>query len=401
MSDAREIPLVPAARLAELPVLGQLLADPHVRLVPRPIESRWMYEKLEHGSSVGWNPFRSEVYVGERSVFQRWRASPHDDLRRLNEGDLLVHEAMFVTHDYLHCWATATIQQLRPALGFGTTPIDADNADAMAFALLITEAAAVVGLDYWCLSTFELEQRLRIGTAFRNLAVTYRESDLPEYQLLNPEFAVQDPSFFETLAVFYCTGELHGFDLIDARRSPRLLSWLRHELSYGELQRRYARRWMQHLSGRTLYPTDAELAAEVPIEHDWQVELIEELGARLWAKVKQGDPQSVPGAELDALWRSGDRGPLDFRFTNIVALPGDLREHVRARGYRPESQRQGIDQILRRHRYPEGEGAHASRRAVVQLRDRVDLETFLWSLGNLEAIEDRGEDHLRDLFFLG
>lgn len=147
------------------------------------------------------------------------------------------------------------------------------------------------------------------------------------------------------------------------------------------------------MSGRTLYPTDAELAAEVPIEHDWQVELIEELGARLWAKVKQGDPQSVPGAELDALWRSEDRGPLDFRFTNIVALPGDLREHVRARGYRPESQRQGIDQ--------EGEGAQASRRAMVQLRDRVDLETFLWALGNLEAIEDRGEDHLRDLFFLG
>jgi hypothetical protein len=401
MSETPEVPIVPARRLAELPVLEQLLADPHVRIVPRPIESRWRYEKLDHGSSVGFNPFRNEVYVGERSVFQRWRSSPDADLRLLNEGDLLVHEAMFAAHDYLHCWATATIRQLAPELGFGTVPIDADNVETMAFALLLTEAAAVVGLDYWCLSTLDLDASLRIGTGFRNLAVTYREADLPEYQCFNPEFEVQDPGFFGSLAAFYCTGELYGFDVSDVRRSPRLLSWLRHELSYGELQRRYTRRWLQHLAGRTLYESESQVTAEVPVEEDWQVELIEELGARLWAKVKQGDRQSVAGAELDALWRAGDRGPLDFRFTNIVALPGELREHLRARGYRKESQRQGMDQILRRHRYPVGEGADASRRAVRELRDRVDLETFLWSLGALERIEGRGEEQLQDLFFLG
>jgi hypothetical protein len=401
MSEAPEVQIVPASRLAELPVLDQLLADPHVRVVPRPIESRWKYEKLDHGSSTGFNPFRNEVYVGEHSVFQRWRSSPDGDLRLLNEGDLLVHEAMFVAHDYLHCWATATIQQLAPALGFGIAPIDADNVEAMAFALLLTEAAAVVGLDYWCLSTLDLDASLRIGTDFRNLAVTYREADLPEYQQFDPEFVVQDPGFFSSLAAFYCTGVLYGFDLSCIRRSPRLLAWLRHELSYGELQRRYTRRWLQHLSGRTLYPSESHLTAEVPVDEEWQAELIDELGARLWAKVKQGDPQPVAGAELTALWRSDDRGPLDFRFTNIVALPGELREHLRSRGYRKESQRQGMDQVLRRHRYPVGEGAESSRRAVRELRDRVDLETFLWSLGALETIEGRGEDHLRDLFFLG
>lgn len=400
MSHARELPFVPARRLAELPVLEQLLADPHVRLVPRPIESRWKYEKLEHGSSVGFNPFRSEIYVGERSVFQRWRDSPDADLRLLNEGDLLVHEALFVAHDYLHCWAAATIRQLRPELGFGTTPIDASNVEAMAFALLLTEAAAVVGIDYWWLSTFELDASLRVGTALRNLAVGYREADLPEYQQFNPAFEVQDPGFFAVLAAFYCTGELYGFDLSGIRRSPRLLSWLRHELSYGELQRRYTRRWLQHLSGRNLY-TESEVAAAVPLSEDWQRALVEQLGARLWAKIKQGDPQSVAGADLDALWRSPGEGPLDFRFTNIVALPGDLREHVAARGYRTESQRQGIDQILRRHRYPVGEGADASRRAVVELRDRVDLETFLWALERLEPIEGHEDEALRDLFFLG
>jgi hypothetical protein len=401
MSDAPELPIVPARRLAELPVLEQLLADPHVRLVPRPIESRWKYEKLEHGSSVGWNPFRGEIYVGERSVFQRWRSSPDADLRLLNEGDLLVHEALFVAHDYLHCWATATIRQLRPQLGFGTAPIDAGNVEAMAFALLLTEAAAVVGLDYWCLSTFELDASLGVGTAFRNLAVGYREADLPEYQQFDPDFAVQDPGFFARLAAFYCTGELYGFALSDIRRSPRLLSWLRHELSYGELQRRYTRRWLQHLSGQSLYYSESHVAAAVPLAEDWQRELVAELGARLWAKIKEGDRQSVAGADLDALWRSDGKGPLDFRFTNIVALPGDLREHMKTRGYRTESQRQGIDQLLRRHRYPEGEGADASRRAVVELRDRVDLETFLWALERLERIEGQEDEALQDLFFLG
>lgn len=401
MSEAPDVPLVPARRLAELPVLDQLLADPYVRIVPRPVESRWKYEQLEHGSSVGFNPFRNEIYVGAESMFQRWRSSPDGDLRRLNEGDLLVREAMFVAHDYLHCWAAATIRQLRPELGFGTEPVDATNAEAMAFALLLTEAAAVVGLDYWCLSTFELEDALGIGTELRNLAVTYRETDLPEYRRFNPEIEVQAPSFFGELAAFYCSGELQGFELSDIRRSPRLLAWLRHELSYGELQRRYVRRWLQHLAGRTLYPTEADVAAAVPIEEDWQIELVDALGERLWAKVKQGDRQSLPGADLDALWRAGNGGALDFRFTNILALRGDLRDHLRARGYRPESQRQGMDQILRRHRYPVGEGAEAARRAVVQLRDRVDLETFLWSLGNLERIEGGGEEHLLDLFFLG
>lgn len=400
MPDAHALPIVPPGRLAELPVLAQLLADPHVRVVQRPIESRWKYEKLEHGSSVGWNPFRSEIYVGERSVFQRWRKSPQGDLRLLNEGDLLVHEALFVAHDYLHCWATSTIQQLVPQLGFGTTPIDAGNVEAMAFALLLTEAAAVVGLDYWWLSTFELDDALGIGTALRNLAVGYREADLPEYRRFDAEFEVQAPSFFAALAAFYCTGELYGFEPSSIRRSPRLLAWLRHELSYGELQRGYTRRWLQHLSGQSLYG-ESDMAAAVAIEEDWQVELVAELGARLWAKIKQGDAQPVAGADHDALWRSDGRGPIDFRFTNIVALPGDLREHVRARGYRMESQRQGIDQILRRHRYPVGDGADEPRRAVVELRDRVDLETFLWALERLEAIEGREDEALQDLFFLG
>lgn len=401
MSDRPELEIVPASRLAEMPVLDQLLADPHVRVVLRPIETRWKYEKLENGSTFGFNPFRNEIYIGERSVFQRWRSSPDADLRLLNEGDLLVYEAMFVAHDYLHCWATATLRELRPQLGFGTTPIDRDNAEAMAFALLLTEAAAVVGLDYWCLSAMELDERLGIGTCFRNLAVTYRESDLLEYQRFNPEFEVQEPEFFTSLAAFYCTGEFYGFDLADARRSPRLLSWLRHELKYGELQRRYTRRWMQHLSGRTLY-TEAEITAEVPIEEDWQVELIEELGARLWAKVKQGDRQSVAGADLEALWRSPhDEGPLDLRFTNLMAFPGELGELLRSRGYVKESERQGMDQVLRCHRYPVGEGAKRALRSILELRGSVDLETFLWSLGSLERIEAGGEQHLRDMFFLG
>lgn len=401
MSDTPRAAPVPSHRLGELPLLGQFLADPHVRLVLRPVECRWKYEKFEHGSSMGFNPFRNEVYLATGSAFPRWRSSPEADLRLLNEGDLLVYEAMFVAHDYLHCWATATIQHLRPQLGFGTAPLSADNIEAMAFALLLTEAAAVVGLDYWSLSTLELDGMLGVGTNQRNLAVTYRESDLPEYQRFNPDFEVQDPEFFTALAAFYCTGAFYGFDLADARRSPRLVSWLRHELKYGQLQRRYTRGWLQHLAGRPMYPDEEALGAEVPIEEDWQVELIEQLGARLWAKVKQGDSQPAAGVELDSLWRSDDRGPLDFRFTNIGALDQPLPSLVRSRGYVKASKRQGMDQLLRQRQYPTDESGRHARAAILELRDRVELETFMWSLGALQPFDGGGEEHLRDLFFLG
>jgi len=44
-----------------------------------------------------------------------------------------------------------------------------------------------------------------------------------------------------------------------------MLRWLTHELGYGVVQRRYARRWLQHLSGTRLFE-DGELDAPVAID---------------------------------------------------------------------------------------------------------------------------------------
>jgi len=150
----------------------------------------------------------------------RWLRNPAGSARDYNEDDLLVHEVFFAVHDYLHVWTAQPLRELVPEQRLGRSPLAERDHEGLAFLQLVTEAAATVGLDYWCLSTFDINDVVPIGTTHHLLATQYCERDLEEYRRANRPFVVQTPAFFAELARFYCTGELTGFDVNDLRRSP-------------------------------------------------------------------------------------------------------------------------------------------------------------------------------------
>jgi hypothetical protein len=302
--------------LLRIPLVRHLIEDPLVALIPRGIDERWSHSKLSQTDTRGFNPSHGAVYYAARSALAGWLKHPEASARELNESDHLAKYLLFSVHDYLHAWSYQAIAQLVPEIGFGTRPITRDNIESFVFCHLLTEAAATVGLDYWYLSTVELDQVCPIGTTVVNVATDFHQRYVHEYHRFNPRFEVQRIEFFGDLARFYMSGSFRGFNTQDARRSPRLLKWLTHELSYGAKQREFTRRWLRDLSNDEI-PVTGPLAAPVDDQAPWQVRLYDELGALLWEKIKENVRHRFAGRldPREAWCRPADK-PLDFRFVN-------------------------------------------------------------------------------------
>ncbi len=387
---------VPASALSQVPLLGQLLEDPNAQLVARPVDANWAYHANESKPPAGWNPFRGEVYFAANSAFAEWMNCNQEtcDLRILNENDKLLEEAMFAVHDYLHAWACAAIRQLRPSLEFGTGPITDQNFEDHVFAMLVGEAVATVGLDYWYLCCERIDDLLDIGTRFSSLTNKYAERNVGEFLRFNPDFEVQSPDFFGVIARFYCTGRFPGFSREDVQRSPLLMGWLEHELSYGVSQRRYSRAWMRHLQqAPTSLVERTTDGAAVECDQPWQRRLVAELGEMLWAKVKRGDRSLVTDCLPERTW-TAPRDRVDFRFTNVNALPAS--ERTARAGQSPMSSRLWLSQMRGRRRCPrEDKDALAAIKAV-----EGSPAAARWALSQLPLMEGVDEDDVRDLFFL-
>lgn len=110
---------------------------------------------------------------------------------------------------------------LAPWVRFDSGPILRDNIEDFVFCHLLTEAAAAVGLDYWYLSTFNLDERISLGTTLLNLTVDHHERYVSEYRRFCPGWDAQRPDFFSDIARFYCSGVFEGFDVRDVRQSRR------------------------------------------------------------------------------------------------------------------------------------------------------------------------------------
>ncbi|KIG19396.1 hypothetical protein DB30_02677 [Enhygromyxa salina] len=385
-------------QLLSLSATRHILEDPHTRIVRRAIDANWLYEARNSKTSAGWNPFRGEIYIADNSVVGQWLDDPAIDLRVLNENDLFLPEFAFLLHDYLHVFGARTIAELRPELEFGHGELDPARLEEHAFVLVVTEAVATVGLDYWDLCCRNLGRELDIGSAFARLTVSYQTSLEPEYRRYCEDFTAQTPDFFGLIARFYCTGAFPGFDGEALRRSPVTLGWLRHELLYGGSQRRYSRQWLNHLAG--IQP-DQLGALDAPIEiPDWGEAVIKELGARLWAKVKQGDA-CTPAAHWDPerAWRAPQRGPIDFRFTNLAGFE-DLDVEIERRGVLETSRAQWREQLLRSRRYPIGDRDAIA--AVSALAHSQDHAVVAWAAKQLPAYvgAKRSEHEPLDMFFL-
>lgn len=384
-----------------VPLLAKALADPKVRIVERAVDSHWLYDS-KSSASLGWNPFRREIYIGRESLSAALLREPGPDLRDHNEGDLLLPELMFVVHDYLHIWASDQIRQLRPELDFGTASLSADKLEDQAFALLVTEAAATVGLDYWWLSHVSLAQRLDVGSRFATLTVSYQTRHVAEYRRFCPELEAQAPAFFEQIARFYGDGIFPGFSVEDIKRSPLTLGWLRHEISYGAVQRKNARSWLAHLAGPTLRPAPGlDLSRPFDCEIPWRQQLMRELGERLWELVKSDAVIPVRGDHaVEDSW-AAPQGEVDFRFTNALALADEeLERTLLAREFPRRQLRLLADQLLRARVYPRDD--ELARGAIEAARTSDNCASILWTARQLPAV-DASEDsstRVRDLFVL-
>lgn len=375
------------------------VADDTIRIEHRQFDVHWIYSELTNSSNSGFNPFIGKIFVAKGAMLACWLADPKADFRALNESNTLLYELYFYVHDYLHAWATRQIQSLVPERGFGRAPIDEHSLDAHAFLMLVTEACATVGGDYWWLSCEDVPRELEIGSKLRNLTVSYREEDEPEFRRFNPEFSAQTPVFFEQIANFYNTGRFPGFDVNDVRRSPILLKWLRHETAYGELQRRYSRAWLRHLGGLPEV-SNTELDAPVPCDAPWQQSLIRTMSERLWAKVKGGEtlalPEQIPAEET---WRAPERGPIDFRFTNLASFE-DPDGELERRGMVEASRGHWVNQRLRLLDFPHDDPTF--RQMIPTLRTTVEQDggaLLRWALAQ-KTPKVRGTEAVRDLFNL-
>jgi hypothetical protein len=298
-----------------IPLIAQAMADPHFKLQARGIDAGWKYCAISPMNVAGFNPFLSTYFFPNKSCISKWMKKPEMSIRDLNESDLLMKEILFFAHDYLHSWAYRAIHALVPKLGFGSTAITQTNFEDFVFCHILTEACATVGLDYWYLSTISLNKICDVGTLAKTLTVGYRQENDREYRKFNPELNTQSPDFFEVIARFYCSGVFPGFALEDLQRSPMTMSWIKHELEYGEKQREYARSWFSFLSKDTF--SVGALHRPVDTSIPWREKLIRDLGRLLWSQLKENhvyNPESFDSSEVFSGLRT--KSP-DFRFLNL------------------------------------------------------------------------------------
>jgi hypothetical protein len=314
--------------LLNIPLVSQLWRDSSVRIEARGVDTRWSYAKVVDRRVSGFNPFQGVIFTGRHSCLADWMERPGESARKLNFEDRLVEEVLFAAHDYLHIWSYRWIARLWPELGFGEAEIGPDNFEDMVFCHLLSEAVATVGLDYWYLSCVALNDVVPIGSAKRGLTVSYREDHCEEYRIFSEGFEVQGEAFFQLIARFYCSGQFPGFSAEDMQLSPVLRAWLMHELRYGKLQREYCREWFAYLSGGRVRLSPKQLSRPVAHDSPKHEHLLREIGALLWAKVKQDD-SADSGFRFDPgrLWSSRGSRDLRFQFLNLnsVGLPSASR----------------------------------------------------------------------------
>ena len=307
--------------LLNIPLVRHVFSDLSFRLIPRCVDANWSYERHIPLTMTGFNPFEAAYYYSRDSRMAAWLSDPFGSARNFNDSDLLVKEVLFMTHDYLHAWGYSIIDRLFPAIKVLNGSINADTFEDYVFYHLVTEAVATVGLDYWILCQRGVNDFCPIGSCVEALTVAYREHHLAEYKRAYPDLDIQKPEFFRTLATFYCTGELHGFDVDDIKRSPRLFDWLSHELTYSSTQRKLTRRWLAHLADVPIELSDEQETAPFAIDTPLRQQMIDEVGKLLWELVKQeGPPVKLEAPFPKAVRHAPANRPPDFRFVNLSRI---------------------------------------------------------------------------------
>jgi hypothetical protein len=326
------------------PLILRAFTDAQLRPRPRGVDCGWQYAGHVEAPVVGFNPFAGQFFHGRKSVLAEWLKDPAASPRPLNSGDRLVYEVFFGVHDWLHVWAYGLIRKLAPQLELGSGPIRPKDIEALAFAHLLTEACAVVGLDFWYLATIDVNAVTPIGMERKTFATSYHERDIGEYQRVNPRFEVQTPRFFHDIAMAYATGDFVGFDVSDLLNSPMLARWSRHVVEYAQYMRSYIRQWLGHMSGE-LVP-QADLFRTMRVTARWQKALVRDVADALWDLVKHGKAADLDLPDPGDTWKAPRALLSDARFVNVNTLDDDELGRLAAASTSPVGFRWLMDQYV-------------------------------------------------------
>jgi len=308
---------LPDHSLLRLVPVRHALEDPYFSVTCRPIDCRWNYAGFTDVMS-GYNPLLHTHFCSETSVLKRWLRDPVDSGRELNDGDRLVREVLHMAHDYLHSWAYRAIEHLAPECGVGSVPITTENIDHFTFVHLLTEAAAVAGLDYWYLCVRNVARRCNLGSLVGPRTVAYEEQYLSELRRFDPDLAVQSPDFFFRIVNLFSTDEFEGFDLQDLQKSPMLSQWLTREVQAAYSQRFVTRLWLSRIGG--FRSAARRMRRPLPPLRPHQRDLANELARLLWRKIKHGASQFFPPKTTVNVWRYPAATRPDFRVSNLQRI---------------------------------------------------------------------------------
>ncbi|MEM7157211.1 MAG: hypothetical protein AAF799_30440 [Myxococcota bacterium] len=381
-----------------VPLLEALVKDERVSVVTLAVDQSWRYRKVIRRCTTGWNPFRSEVYVGVGSALDGFCRQARAQVREHNENDDLANEAAFLAHDYLHIWALHELRDIDSSLLRGTAAITEDSLEEHVAWMLVTEAVATVGLDYWFLSQRGFRDRLDAGSLLTTLTVSYQSWMADEYRRFRPDLEVMNPAFLAEIAAFYCQGAFPGFSVSDVRRSPATLQWLRHEISYGDKQRIYTRQWLRHLAGLpSKVASTLGRPVQLPPRFD---EIVGELGRRLWRLAVEHATPPRPSCIDPEAWQGVPAERADFRFDNVQAMTADeLEQIVTDEAFEPDSTTHLLEQILRGRQCPADE---LSGQAMAEVVGRGDPTLALWASRNLPRVDAaHAVAGPRELFLIG
>lgn len=365
------------------------LRDPHYALARRPIDSAWHHADFT-GVMSGFNPSLHTHFYAAHSSLDRWLADPEAPMTAPGDEDHLVKEVLHLAHDYLHSWAYRALGQLDPALDVHA-PVTRENLEQQAFLFILTEAVAVVGLDYWYLCVKDVDERCHVRSGVGPRTVHYRERLLAEYRRFNPELVVQHPDFLLRILKLYCVGELAGFVPQDLLASPTLAQWLIREFLISPRQRFVTRLWLSRLGGLAV---DAEaLSAPLPRPSAAQWHLAAELGAQLWRKIKHGAQMFFPPSPVTSSWRHASTSNADYRCFNLSRVAGPTVDWD-APDRCSESFAYYVDQYLSRYRLPDCAATgdrDALRRKIDAIKQNFDHHGLAGLAAGLTPV--RAADH--------
>ncbi len=269
--------------LPPLPLFEHFFKEAQYSLVSRPFDSRWHYIGAIKGFQSGFNPFLSSIFYNEISELSFWLKGSELPTRQ-SQRKRLLNEILFLLHDYLHMWSMRLIDQFC-RLNFGDGILGRSNRDLELF-MILTEAVATVGLDYWVLSQADTGSPFGLDRGVQFLTINLHSEQVEAIRKINPGFSIHRESLYTEIAHFYTSGIMLGFGIDDVKKCKELESYIVHELSYGELQRAYARMFVQYaFEGISRDETDTS-----PIElcSAWHHDLIGYIGRHLWNFVHNG-----------------------------------------------------------------------------------------------------------------